>query len=104
MSEKQELKRIGAKEVANSGRSRGTAKGDGTLEPFLVDVKEYDQSFSVSRKVWGKLSSDAIKNGRRLPALFLCLGEQGKLPLRLFVVEESMFLEMHEAWREKYED
>lgn len=96
MSEESEAKRIGATLVKNSGRSRGTQKGDAILEPFLLDIKEFSSSFSVSRENWGKLSSDAIKNGRRIPAFFLILGTTR--PLRVFVVEESIFLEMREAW------
>lgn len=104
MSEEAELKRIGAVPVKNSGRSRGIEKGDGVLEPFLVDVKEYTKSFSVSRENWKKLSTDAVHNGRRQPMLVLALLEEGTAPIRLWVMGESMGLEMHEAWKEKYED
>ncbi len=85
-----ELKRIGATPVKNSGR--GMMKGDGILEPFLVDVKEYTKSFSVSRKVWAKLSTDSVQNGRRQPMLVLVLGDpEGKeQPIRVWVVGESM--------------
>lgn len=102
MSEEFELKRIGAVPVKNSGRSRGIDKGDGIFHQFIVDVKEYTNSFSVSRDVWKKLSTDAITNGRREPALLLCLGEEGKAPIRVWVIGESSFLEMQEAWLEKY--
>lgn len=103
MSEASEIKRDGAKAVKNSGRSRGLAKGDAILEPFLVDYKEYTESFGVSRKVWAKLSSDAIYNGRRLPALKLVLGAQDETPVRLWVVGDEVFHEMLEAWKEKHE-
>lgn len=102
MSEERELKRAGAKAQKNSGR--GThAKGDGVLDPFLVDVKEYDKSFGVSTKVWAKLSLDAYKAGNLEPALYLVLGEEGKWT-RLWVVSDAMFHQMHEAWMEKYGD
>lgn len=78
-------------------------KGDCILEPFLVDIKEYDESFTVSRKNWAKLSADAIQNKRRQPMFFLALGEEGKQPVRVAVIGESMFHEMLEAWKEKYE-
>ncbi len=99
-----ELKRIGATPVKNSGR--GMWKGDGILEPFLVDVKEYEESFSVSRANWAKLSTDSIQNGRRQPLFFLALGDKKKeqQPVRVFVVGERMFMEMLEAWEEKYND
>ncbi len=99
-TEAAELKRIGATPVKNSGR--GLRKGDGKLFPFLVDVKEYTKSFSVSRGVWAKLSVDAISNGKMLPALLLCLREKDDPPLRLWVVGEKAFLEMREAWLDKY--
>jgi len=102
-TEEYELKRIGATPVKNSGR--GINKGDGVLEPFLVDVKEYTNSYSVSRNNWAKLSMDSIQNGKRQPMLVLVLGDkEGKMqPTRVWVVGESMGLEMLEAWKEKYE-
>lgn len=101
-SELAELKRMGATPVKNSGR--GQNKGDGVLEPFLVDVKEYDNSFSVSRDNWAKISTDSVQNGRRQPLFALALGKEGEQPVRVFVVGESMFHEMREAWLEKYEN
>lgn len=99
-----ELKRVGATPVKNSGR--GLKKGDGVLEPFLVDVKEYTNSYSVSRDNWAKLSMDSLQNGQRQPMLILVLGdkESKKPPTRVWVIGESMGLEMLEAWREKYEE
>lgn len=103
MSEEFEAKRIGASLVKNSGRSRGIDKGDLILEPFIIDVKEYTKSFSVSRENWLKLSKDAVTNGRRQPMFLLALQEEGKAPIRLWVIGEGMGQEMLEAWREKYE-
>lgn len=99
-----ELKRIGATPVKNSGR--GIWKGDGTLGPFLVDIKEYAKSFSVSRNVWSKLSTDSIQNGKRQPMLVLVLGDpEGKQqPVRVWVVGESMGKEMLEAWEKMNAD
>lgn len=99
-TEKLELKRVGATPVKNSGR--GMKKGDGTLGPFLVDVKEYENSFSVSRDNWAKLGSDSIQNGRRQPMFILVLGSGDKPPVRIWCVGESMGQEMLEAWEEKY--
>lgn len=102
-TEEFELKRIGATPVKNSGR--GINKGDGILEPFLVDVKEYTNSYSVSRDSWAKLSMDSIQNGQRQPMLVLVLSgkDQSVQPTRVWVVGESMGQEMLEAWKEKYE-
>ena len=102
MSEAAEIKRDGAVAQANSGRGVH-AKGDAVLEPFLIDYKEYTESFSVSRKVWAKLSTDAFKSGRRQPALKLVLGDtdqDNKDKIRLWVVSDIMFHEMLEAWKE----
>jgi hypothetical protein len=97
-TEKAEIKRFGGTPVKNSGR--GVHKGDAVLEPFLVDVKEYTDSFSVSRKVWAKISTDSIKNGRRQPALMLALGEENELPVRVWVIGDAMFKDMLDAWRQ----
>lgn len=100
MSEAKEIARFGGTAQKNSGRG-WKEKGDATLGIFCVDVKEYAESFSVSRKNWAKLSSDAFKSGGRIPAFMLALGDDPKL--RLWVISDSMFKEMYEAWSEKYE-
>jgi hypothetical protein len=101
LTEEREIKKFGGTPQKNSGRG-WKDKGDAVLEPFLVDVKEYAETFGVSRKVWAKLSSDALKSGRRIPALMLALGT-GDPKLRLWVISDSMFKEMYEAWKEKYD-
>lgn len=108
MSEAIEIKRDGATPVKNSGRSKNTNKGDAIIEPFVVDYKEYTESFSVSRDNWRKISTDAWINGRRDPLFKLVLGAEGDeddavAKIRLFVVGEAMFHEMLNAWREKHE-
>lgn len=100
MSEKQELKKMGAKPQKNSGRGL-YQKADGKLDPFLVDVKEYEKSFGLSRSVWAKICSDAVRSGG-IPALMIALG-LGKETVRLWVIGDEMFHEMREAWLEKYE-
>lgn len=96
-TEAYEIKRFGGRAQKNSGRGTHN-KGDATLGPFLVDVKEYARSFGLSRSVWAKVSTDAIRKEKRIPALNVVLGDT----LRLWVVEERMFMEMLEAWQEKY--
>jgi len=104
MSEADEIKRDGATPVKNSGRSKGTNKGDAVLEPFLVDYKEYNKTFGVSKEFWAKISTDAINNGRRQPALKLVIRDDDSPgpKTRLWVIGDAMFHEMLEAWREKY--
>lgn len=100
MSEADEIKRDGATPVKNSGRSKGINKGDAILEPFLVDYKEYSKSFSINSDFWAKICTDAIHNGRRIPALKLVMGDQKKT--RLWVIGDDMFHEMLSAWRQIY--
>jgi hypothetical protein len=100
-NEQAEIKRVGGTPVKNSGR--GLQKGDFILGPFLGDIKEYGKSFAVTQEMWAKISTDSIKNGKRQPTLRLVIGEEGKPRTRLWVIGDSMFQEMLEAWQEKYE-
>lgn len=84
MSEKAEVKRDGAKATSNSGRGQ-YQKGDALLDIFTVDYKEYSKSFSISKDVWAKISSDAIRNKRTEPMLKVILGA-GNAKTRLAVV------------------
>lgn len=96
MSEKNEIKRDGSTGQHNSGRG-WREKGDAILGGICYDIKEYSESFSVSRKVWAKISTDAFKSGRKIPALKLVLGG-GSEKLRLWVISDEVFKEMYEAW------
>lgn len=100
-TEDYEIKRAGGTPVKNSGR--GLRKGDGILEPFLIDVKEYATGFTVSRAAWAKLQTDAMQNGRRHPMFILVLGAEDEQPIRVWCMSERMGKEMLEAWKEKYE-
>ena len=96
VSEKAEIKRIGGKAQKNSGRGQ-IQKGDARLTPFVYDIKEYAEGFTVSRKAWAKACTDAMKvDISSEPALQLVLGNP---PIRLWVVSEEMFVEMLEAWQ-----
>ena len=101
MSELGEIKRDGATPQKNSGRGKHE-KGDATLGPFCIDYKEYSEQFGVSRSVWAKISTDAWQV-KKLPALRLVLGsDDDTTKTRLWVVGDTMFREMLEAWEEKY--
>ena len=94
MTEKSELKRIGAKPHKNSGR--GMKKADGTLDNFVVDVKEYSKSFSVSQDVWAKIVTDTIRvDPNKSPVIMLVLGETKKV--RLAIIEWSEFEQLRES-------
>lgn len=88
MSEASEVKRDGAKAQKNSGRGQ-YQKGDARLDIFTVDYKEFSKSFSLSRDVWAKVCTDAIRNGRTEPALKVVLGD-GNQKIRLWVVAEHI--------------
>jgi len=88
MSERSELKRIGAKPHKNSGR--GMTKADGSLDRYVVDVKEYSKSFSVNQDVWAKIVTDTLKvDPEKSPVIMLVLGETKKV--RLAIIEWNEF-------------
>jgi hypothetical protein len=76
-SEAAEIKRMGAKAQANSGRGK-VKKGDAILDGYwLIDVKETVKSFTLSLDVWRKVCSDAIKSGNLEPVLNVVFGRAG---------------------------
>ncbi len=88
MSERSELKRIGAQAHKNSGR--GMKKADGNLDNYVVDVKEYSKSFSVTQDVWAKIVTDTLKvDPNKSPVIMLVLGDQRKV--RLAIIEWNEF-------------
>lgn len=85
MSERGELKKIGAKAHKNSGRGQ-YQKGDGSWEEFIVDVKEAGKSFTLNESVWSKIVTDTLRtDNTKSPALLLAIGETRKI--RLAVIE-----------------
>lgn len=86
MTEKNESKRINAKQHKNSGRN--TKKGDATWKNFTVDFKECSKSFTLNKDVWAKAVTDAIKNNND-PMVLVILGE-GNSKVRLAVTEFEM--------------
>ena len=101
MSEESEAKRDGATLQPNSGRGKNK-KGDAILGPFMVDYKEYASSFAVSIANWSKISSDAIRKGKKQLAFKLVLGANDGNKTRVWVISDKMFHEMYEAWEEKH--
>jgi hypothetical protein len=94
MSERGELKRIGAKQHKNSGR--GKVKGDGSLDDFVIDVKEYSKSYSVNQDNWSKIVMDTMMVDRsKNPALMLVLGK-GNKKVRLAIIEWEVFEQLRE--------
>lgn len=87
-TERNELRRMGAKPHKNSGR--GMIKGDGSTDEFVVDVKEANKTFTLSQDVWAKICTDAMKvDKNKSPMLMLVIGE-GNNKVRLSVVEWSI--------------
>lgn len=92
MSERGELKRIGAKPHKNSGRGN-IQKADGSLDRYVVDVKEYSKSFSVTQDVWAKIVTDTLRvDKNKSPVIMLVLGETKKV--RLAIIEWNEFEEL----------
>lgn len=98
-SEALAIKKMGGKAQKNSGRG-AVAKGDATLGPFLVDVKEYKVGYTINLDNWAKICTDAVRMGRMQPALNVIMGETRRVGV--WVVSDAMFHEMLEAWEEKY--
>jgi hypothetical protein len=97
MSEKNESKRIGAKQHKNSGRN--TQKGDATWRNFVVDFKEASKSFTINQDVWAKAVTDSIRAGvDKSPAIVIILGE-GNKKVRLAVIEFDLLDEL--TWEQK---
>lgn len=99
LSEKSEAKRDGAKLQKNSGRGK-IQKGDALWRGFCVDYKEYSKSFTVDKKVWGKICNDAWASGNREPAIKLILGE-GYSKTRIALISWSRLEELLDI-EEKY--
>ena len=94
MSERGELKRIGAKAHKNSGLGR--VKADGSMDDFVVDVKEYSKSYSVSQDSWAKIVSDTMQVDReKNPVLMIVLGE-GNKKVRLAIIEWEVFEQLRD--------
>lgn len=98
MSERGEIGRLkNARATKNSGRGR-IQKGDAFYDRFTVDVKEYKNSYSLSRDNWAKICTDAMKN-RTDPMLLVVLDGQ----TRLAVIELGVLEELLEAYNEQSE-
>lgn len=65
-------------------------KADGSLDNYVVDVKEYSKSFSISQDVWAKIVTDTLRvDPSKSPALMVVLGEKQKV--RLAIIEWNEF-------------
>lgn len=97
MSEASEAKRDGARLQKNSGRG-WRQKGDAILDDLTIDYKEYKSTFSLSRKVWAKVCTDALKNGSRYyPVLKVILGDTEKVRLAVISWDYLEYLKDCEA-------
>jgi hypothetical protein len=86
-SERNELNRMGAKAHKNSGR--GMIKGDGSMDEFVIDVKEYNKSYTVSVDSWAKICMDTMKVDRNKSPMLQLVLRDGDKTIRLSVVEWS---------------
>ena len=95
MSERSELKRMGAVPHKNSGRGQ-YQKADGNLNRFVVDVKEYKKSISLNENMWAKIVTDCLKtDNTKNPLLMLVLGDSNR-KTRLAVIEWEILEELLE--------
>jgi hypothetical protein len=89
-TEKEEIKRDGAKAVKNSGR--GMRKGDAMKNNFLIDYKHCEKSHTVSLVNWRKHAKDSWNENYKHPLLCLVLGKDSER--KLAVIEWSVFTEL----------
>lgn len=102
-SEEYELSRIDARPTKNSGRGK-FQKGDGLVgshDLATVDVKEYKESFGLSRKMVAKLNKDSQQNGTRYGIFWVVLGDEEPRE-RWAAVPEKMFVELMELYEDTY--
>ena len=98
--EAREIKRDGLVAVRNSGRSSTTnQKGDAIMDGWLVDFKYTEKSFTLSRNVWAKVSTDAQKNGHHQPALKVIMEGDDHSTLRLWVIDDDDMRELRKERR-----
>jgi hypothetical protein len=98
--EKREIRRDGATPVKNSGRSSTTnQKGDATMDDYwLVDYKYTEKSFTLSRAVWNKVTTDAQRNGGLAPTLKVIFEGDEDSTVRVWVIsdEEMKHVRFHQ--------
>lgn len=102
-SELKELSRMGATPTKNSGRGKFN-KGDGLIGSHklaTVDVKEYNESFGLSRKAIAKLNKDSQQNQTRYGIFWIVLGEDEPRE-RWAAMPEKMFQELMELYEDTY--
>lgn len=94
-TEASELKRMGAKPHRNSGRGP-YQKADGNTGEFIIDVKEYNKSYTISVDSWAKICTDTLKVDKsKSPMLQLVLTD-GNKKIRLSVIEWAILEELIE--------
>lgn len=95
-SEEYELSRLGAIPTKNSGRGKFD-KGDGIIQydnaSVTVDIKEYKESFGLSRKMVAKLGADTRQNRSDYGIFFVVLGEDEPRQ-RMVVMTEAMYQDL----------
>lgn len=84
-----------AKSHKNSGRGQ-YQKGDGSTDRFIVDIKEYSKSISISQDMWAKIVTDCLRtDNTKNPLLMLVLGNLSR-KTRLAVIEWEILEELLE--------
>jgi hypothetical protein len=95
MSERSELKRMGASSHKNSGRGQ-YQKADGNIARFVIDVKEYSKSLTLNENMWAKIVTDCLRtDNKKNPLLMAVLGNGGR-KTRLAVIEWEVLEELLE--------
>lgn len=86
--ERNEAKRIGAKQHKNSGRNM--VKADMSTDLFVIDAKFAKKSFTINEDIWAKICTDAMSvDKKKSPMLYLVIGN-----IRLAVIEYDILEEI----------
>ena len=104
MNEIREAKMDGATPIKNSGR--GMMKGDAVLGRFLLDYKDYTNSFSISLSNLHKHARDAWKSDRKVPAQVVTINPKAgssDRAMKVAVIPWNVFQGLLETER-KYEE
>lgn len=100
-SEAYELSRLNATPTKNSGRGK-FSKGDGIISykdmTVTVDVKEYKESFGLSRKMVAKLGADTRQNRTDYGIFFVALGEEEPRQRMVVMTEQMYNYLMEDRW------
>ncbi len=104
MREAREIRADGATPIPNSGR--GMLKGDAVLGNYLLDYKDYTNSFSISLKALHKHARDSWKAHHKIPCQAVTINPKegsNDRAMKVAIIPWNAFQDLLETER-KYEE